>query len=341
MVHSFEAETAAESVKRSPGPLPEWVFPAGVDLEMTMAGLKGLLSVLLIILVLFFLTGFDFSKHSIPIEEILSGGPPKDGIPAILRPKFVEANKADFLKGEDRVLALFLNGEAKAYPIKILNWHEIVNDTIGGKPVLITYCPLCGTGMAFDPLIKGRHYTFGVSGLLYNSDVLMYDHQTESLWSQIKQEAVTGKLTGTRLTLLSLIHTTWDAWKKEYPESLVLSTDTGFRREYSHDPYESYTKTSSLMFPVGDVDGRLPPKALVLGIEHDGITKAYPFSELESGPGSFNDSIGSKQIKIQYDSSSGSARIKDKNGNDLPSVVAYWFAWRAFHPDTELYKSAK
>ncbi len=287
---------------------------------------------------LVFLMGFDFSKHSIPLDEILSGGPEKDGIPAILKPKFMPADRADFLKNDDRVLAFESNGEAKAYPIKILNWHEIVNDAIGGRPILITYCPLCGTGMAFDPVIEGKHYTFGVSGLLYKSDVLMYDHQTESLWSQIQQEAVTGPLTGTRLRLLPLVHTTWQAWRAERPKTQVLSTDTGFRRDYTRDPYESYARSDRLMFPVGKGDDRLQPKAWVLGIELDGIARAYPFSELERGPEFFTDVIGSKRVVLSYDRPSRTARIQDQGGQDLPAVVAYWFAWAAFHPKTEVYR---
>ncbi len=299
------------------------------------------LYIILLVFLLPILTGFDLSRHSIPLEEILSGGPPKDGIPAILRPKFVDAEKASFLKDEDRLLGLIVNGEAKAYPIKILNWHEIVNDIVGGKQVLVTYCPLCGTGMVFDPAIDGKHYTFGVSGLLYKSDVLMYDHQTESLWSQIKQEAVAGKLTGARLTLVPMMHTTWEAWKREYPKTLVLSTDTGFKRNYTQDPYESYARSSQLMFSAGGTDGRFHPKAFVLGIVLNGMAKAYPFSELEQGPHSFDDTIGSRLIKVNYDPGSKTARIKDKNGNDIPSVVSYWFAWVVFYPKTEVYKSPR
>lgn len=285
-----------------------------------------------------FLSGFDFSLHNIPTAEILSGGPPKDGIPAILAPKFVPGNGADFILDEDRVLALVHKGEAKAYPIKIMNWHEIVNDTVGGKKVFVTYCPLCGTGMAFESIIKGKSYSFGVSGLLYKSDVLMYDHQTESLWSQIRQEAVTGTLTGTRLKLLPLVHTTWGAWKKEHPEGLVLSTDTGFPRNYRRDPYASYEKTDRLMFPVGKIDRRYSPKTWVLGIERNGLTMAYPFPVLADGPSSFTDRIGSEDIQISYDSSTRTARVRNLNGDELPAVVAYWFAWTAFHPETEVYK---
>lgn len=287
-----------------------------------------------------FLAGFDFSKHSIPTSEIRSGGPPKDGIPAILKPKFVTAKEARFIRDDDRVLALFQSGEAKVYPIKIMNWHEIVNDVIGGKPVFVTYCPLCGTGMAFDPFFKGRKHTFGVSGLLYKSDVLMYDHQTESLWSQIKQEAVTGELTGTRLKLLPLIHTTWGAWRREHPESLVLSTDTGYSRNYGRDPYASYEKTDRLMFPVGKIDRRYPPKSWVLGIERNGITRAYPFSELAGSPRTFSDMIGIEEVKITYEPASRTVRVENKAGEDIPTVVAYWFAWSAFHSETEIYTAS-
>lgn len=296
---------------------------------------------LLLLLTLPILSGFDFSKHSIPTSEILSGGPPKDGIPAILEPKFVPLNQVHFLKNDDRVLGLVINGEAKAYPIKILNWHEIVNDTVGGQKVFVSYCPLCGTGMAFDAKIKGKHHTFGVSGLLYKSDVLMYDHQTESLWSQISQKAVTGPQTGTRLKLLPLIHTSFGAWKKAHANSVVLSTDTGYRRDYRRDPYVSYGKNDRLMFPVGNIDSRYPTKTWVIGIEHEGITKAYPFPELSLGPASFKDHIGGKSIQISYDASSRTARIQNKAGEDLPSVVAYWFAWTAFHPETKVYQFAE
>ncbi|MGH7253469.1 MAG: DUF3179 domain-containing protein, partial [Nitrospiraceae bacterium] len=198
--------------------------------------------------------GFDLSKHSVPLDQIISGGPGKDGIPAILKPVFVPASKAVFLNDDDRVLGLSLAGEAKAYPIKILNWHEIVNDTIGGRPVAVTYCPLCGSGIAIVTEVQRRRYTFGVSGLLYQSDLLMYDHQTESLWSQIAMEAVTGPLIGTKLTPLFLEHTAWGEWKAIHPTTLVLSTQTGYARNYDVDPYFGYTQRADLMFSTNKVD---------------------------------------------------------------------------------------
>lgn len=300
--------------------------------------MKALIYTLVISCTALLLMGFNFSKHSIPTGKIVSGGPLKDGIPALLAPKFIPVAQATFLSDDDRILAIAQGGEAKAYPIKILNWHEIVNDSLSGRPVLITYCPLCGTGMAFDPVIDGKKLTFGVSGLLYQSDVLMYDHQTESLWSQIKQEAVTGDMMGHRLTLLPLRHTTWGIWKREHPNDLVLSTDTGYVRDYSRDPYASYAQSSLLMFPVEKLDGRLDPKSWVIGLEINGQTKAYPFSELEKLSEPLTDAIDSEQVTIHYDHASRTATITDRGGREMPSIVAYWFAWAAFHPKTALYQ---
>jgi len=144
-----------------------------------------------------------------PLGKLSQVAPPRDGIPAILNPVLIPAKDATFLRDEDRVLGIAQGKDVRAYPVKILNWHEVVNDTVAGKPVVITYCPLCGTGIGFDGLIEGRTYTFGVSGLLYQSDLLMYDHQTESLWSQIAMEAVTGSMAGQKLRHLFLEHTTW------------------------------------------------------------------------------------------------------------------------------------
>lgn len=287
-----------------------------------------------------FLSGFDFSKHSIPVEEIISGGPPKDGIPALVAPKFIPAAKATYLKEDDRVLALADGKEAKAYPIKILNWHEVVNDTINGRPVVISYCPLCGTGMAFESMINGKKLTFGVSGLLYNSDVLMYDHQTESLWSQIKQEAVTGYMTGARLQPIFLIHTTWAEWRKEHLDTQVLSTDTGYFRDYSRDPYEGYISSHRIWFPVGRRDERYGSKEWVLGVVINGSAKAYPFTELAKRLGEFTDTLNGRALRIHFDSQSQTAFITDDQGKPIPSVTGFWFAWYAFHPDTEVYKSS-
>ncbi|NKB81753.1 MAG: DUF3179 domain-containing protein [Nitrospirales bacterium] len=280
---------------------------------------------------------FDFSKHNVPLEHILSGGPSKDGIPAILNPAFVSASDAGFLDVQDRVLGVVEGDEAKAYPIKILNWHEIVNDRLGGKPVLVTYCPLCGSGIGFDPVVNGRLLTFGVSGLLYQSDMVMYDHQTESLWSQISMEAIAGSMTGTKLHHLFLEHTTWSEWQQRYPGTLVLSTKTGHHRDYDRDPYLGYAQRADLMVPLKQPDSRFHSKEWVLGLEVEGSFKAYPFSELEKVDSPLLDHIHGQPVRIHYQARAHSVSVTDQEGTPLPSVMAFWFAWSIFHPEMDVF----
>jgi len=176
------------------------------------------------------MNGFRLDDALIPVKEIKSGGPPRDGIPSLDYPEFVAAGDATYLKDRDRVLGISINGVARAYPIRILNYHEIVNDVIGGTAIVVTYCPLCGSGTAFDAALSGGNYEFGVSGLLYNSDVLMYDRQTGSLWSQLMTQAVTGPMKGTRLQQLPLSNSSWVEWVERHPDTRVLSNDTGYSR---------------------------------------------------------------------------------------------------------------
>jgi hypothetical protein len=301
-----------------------------------------LLRVILAGWALLFFTGFDYSRHSIPVNEIFSGGPAKDGIPSIDEPRFIAATKAwDYLQDADRVLGLVRNGQAKAYPIKILNWHEIVNDEIGGRAVVVTFCPLCGTGMVFDATVKGQSLSFGVSGLLYQSDMLLYDRKTESLWSQIKTQAVTGPMTGTRLKLLSSMQTTWGRWKKKYPQTLVLSQKTGYQRDYDRDPYAGYTASQQLMFGVNNRNRDFHPKESVIGVDLDGTAKAYPFSELAKAKQPVHDKLNGVPIKVIFDEKSQTAVVQDDQGNEIPSVVGFWFAWFTFHPDTEIFSESQ
>jgi hypothetical protein len=283
--------------------------------------------------------GFDLSNSSIPAQEIHSGGPPRDGIPSIDRPQFVAASEANFIGDKDRVIGVFHSGVAKAYPIKILDWHEIVNDHIASLPVVVTYCPLCGTGIVFRGDDYGR---FGVSGLLYNSDVLLYDRETESLWSQIMAEAISGSQLGARLTPLPASHTTWRDWLSRYPDTLVLSTDTGFRRDYKSSPYLDYAKSSQLMFDVEFRNSTFRNKELVLGVSVEGTHKAYPFKALKNhGQKNFIDQIGTRQVTISWSESEETATVFNQNGEEIPSLIAYWFAWYAFHPDTDIFDPGK
>ena len=243
------------------------------------------------------------------------------------------------LRDDDRVLGIVLGGAARAYPVRILNWHEIVNDRIEGRPVAITYCPLCGTGMAFDARVAGRDAVFGVSGLLYNSDVLLYDRGSESLWSQLMAQAVTGPMKGTRLQPLPLSHTSWADWRARHPRSEVLSTDTGFVRDYTRNPYDGYEQVQALMFEVEHRDDRFAAKEWVLGLKLGGDARAYPFSVLAQrvdAQGRLRDRVGGRDIEIRYDRTHRSAEAFDAAGQPLPGVMAYWFAWVAFNPRTSV-----
>jgi len=175
------------------------------------------------------LNGFDLSAALVPPAAIEAGGPPRDGIPAIDQPRFVDAGRAR-LADADRILGIARNGIARAYPVRILNWHEIVNDRLGDEPIAVTYCPLCGTGIAFDARVGEQVARFGVSGLLFNSDVLLYDQRTESLWSQIMAKAIAWPLKGTTLTSVPIAHASWAAWRTRHPRTEVLSTETGSTR---------------------------------------------------------------------------------------------------------------
>ena len=279
--------------------------------------------------------GFDLSNSLIPVEKILNGGPGRDGIPSIDRPRFVAATKADFMRDKDRVMGVNHQGVAKAYPIKILDWHEIVNDRIGNAQIVVTYCPLCGTGMVFHASQLGH---FGVSGLLYNSDVLLYDRKTKSLWSQIMAKAVSGRKRGEELQALPASHTTWRDWLSRYPDTLVLSQDTGFRRNYRQSPYLGYARTPKLMFDVEHRNGVHRNKELVLGVSLNGEYKAYAFNTLKGhGRPEFEDELGQELITVTWSQSEQTAAVLNKDGAEIPSVIAYWFAWYAFHPDTEVF----
>lgn len=183
----------------------------------------------------------DGVRHSIPLEEILSGGPPKDGIPPIDEPKFVSVSDAnDWLQDNEPGVAFSRGNTHRFYPYQILVWHEIVNDTVEGERVLVTYCPLCLTGFVFDPVVKGERVEFGTSGKLWQSNLVMYDRKTESLWPQVLGEAVVGEMTGTKLPTLPSDQILYGNWKKKFPNGEVLSRETGAIRFYGSNPYGDY-----------------------------------------------------------------------------------------------------
>ena len=252
-------------------------------------------------------------------------------------PTFVSSEETDF-EDEAQVLGVFYNGIAKAYPIGILNWHEIVNDKFEEDLVSVTYCPLCGSGMAYSGKLNGKSTTFGVSGLLYNSDVLLYDRRTNSLWSQILNKAVTGQMKGTTLRRISTQRTSLGAWKKLYPKTLILSTKTGYQRNYQRTPYAGYDQSNSLYFPVASKNELLHAKEWVLGVEFKRRFKAYPIAKLSEVAGrKLSDQIGDEKILLSWDETAENFEIKDSSGNEVIGIQLFWFAWYAFHPDTEVW----
>ncbi len=239
-------------------------------------------------------------KHTVPLDKIISGGPPPDGIPSIDDPKFAHAEEAEFMSGSDVVIGLEIEGEAKAYPLSILVWHEIVNDVVGGIPVAVTYCPLCYTSQVFERALGDRVVEFGTSGKLYNSNLVMYDRTTGTYWSQALGAAIKGELAGQRLGTVPFDVIRWDDWREVHPDTVVLTTETGHVRAYNVDPYGGYYTDYSIIFPVDDAgaaSGAMHPKEVILGFESGGTYKAYRQGDAEDS-GAINDVVGDLPVLI-------------------------------------------
>lgn len=269
----------------------------------------------------------DFSISSIDFGEILSGGPPKDGIPSIDNPEFISVREVDgWINPNEPVILVDLNNEAKAYPLQILVWHEIVNDNVGGIPVIVTFCPLCNTAIAFSRTVDGKIYDFGTTGRLRFSNLIMYDRQTETWWQQAEGKAIIGTLTGTQLEFLPSAIISWDDFKKNYPDGLVLSKQTGFIRSYGRNPYVGYDDVNNppFLYQGPETPGRLPPVARVLAIEIGTETVAYPY-ELLSQEFAVNDIVAGEEIAVFW--SPGTASALDAaliaDGNDVGTAVSY------------------
>jgi hypothetical protein len=257
----------------------------------------------------------DFSKHSVPLSEFQSGGPPRDAIPPIDNPRYVSQSEADsWLAPEEPVIAVALEQDdgsvvARAYPLQILLWHEIVNDTLGETPVAVTFCPLCYTAVAYDRRLEpgGTVYDFGTTGNLRHSDLVMWDRQTESWWQQFSGDAIVGELTGAHLTFLPTQIVSWQAFKEAYPEGDVLSRETGFDRLYGTNPYPGYDDIDSRPFLFdGATDERLPPMERVVGVvlEDEGV--AYPYPVLQERR-VIEDQIGDEEIAVLWAPGTSSA----------------------------------
>src|SRR2546425_6931585 len=243
----------------------------------------------------------DFTKRSVPFNEVMSGGPSKDGIPAIDMPRFDAVADADkWLKPREPVILFGHAGEGRAYPLQILIWHEIANDTVAGLPVAVTFCPLCNTSIVFDRRLDGRVLAFGPTGKGRSSDLVMYDRQTESWWQQVTGEAIVGALTGRQLTFLPSQIVSWELFKQTYPSGKVLNRETGHRRSYGNNPYVGYDDINSSPFLYrGPKDGRLPPMERVVTISLNGEDVAYPFSVMEKVR-VINDTVGGRPVVVLF-----------------------------------------
>ena len=279
---------------------------------------------------------FNTAGLAIPREHILSGGPGKDGIPALTAPKFLRVKDATFLRDTDRMVMIDIAGDTRAYPLSILNWHEVVNDVVGQVPIAVVYCPLCDSVTVVDRRLADKTLEFGVSGLLLNSNVLFYDRTDQALWSQAGLVAISGPHVGQSLKHLPWRITTTAALRRDYSDAQVVGIDTGHQRDYMRNPYAAYFTDDRLMFPVVHEDKRLSPKTRVVGVRLGNTARAYPVDLIMSQPDrTLTDTLNNTRIVLAADPQGG-VRIVELP-EDVQVIHTFWFAWAAFHPTTELY----
>ena len=277
----------------------------------------------------------DFSKHSVPYSDILSGGPPKDGIPALKDPQFVSVSEADtWLRPTEPVILVQVGDEAKAYPIQILIWHEIANDTVGGEPLVVTFCPLCNTAIAFKRTVNpstssgqsGQVLDFGTTGRLRYSNLIMYDRQTETWWQQATGEAIAGEMTGTQLEFYPATIISWEDFKTAHPDGKMLSRETGFSRNYGHNPYVGYDDVNNppFLYQGPDTPDQLPPVARVLTVDLNGEAVAYPYEMLEE-IGVVNDMVGGQAVVVFWQAGTVSPldSATTASGRDVGAAVIF------------------
>jgi hypothetical protein len=266
------------------------------------------------------------------IETVFQGCSARDCIPAIDDPAFLKATEVEYLTDQDLVLAIDYLGEQRAYPTRFMDRHEIVNDWFGDEPVLITWCPLCGSGLAFERKLDGEAVEFGVSGLLHNNDLVMYDRRSESLWQQISGQAIAGPKKSQRLTGIPASMVYWPAWQTANPNGKVLAAPSA-DRDYSHRAYADYENSDRMLFPVSLMDARMKPKRVIYGIKIDEISIAIDADWL-AGEGGWQHSIEGKNLSVRFSQSQGATATL--NDQAVPIHHMFWFAWFSFNPDTAL-----
>jgi len=264
----------------------------------------------------------------------------KDSIPALTNPAYESGSSSlTWLKKEDKVIGVNFNGDVRAYPIKIMSWHEIINETIGAENVLISYSPLCASSVVFSRDLDGRTLDFGNTGALYESCSVMYDTQANNYWWQPSGQAIRGNQIDKLLAIMPSAVTTWGEWYEANPNTQVLSVNTGSSRDYLTDPYSDYYKIDTSAFPVSVKDERLATKDMVVGIEVNGKHKAYSVASAKGGV--IADEFEGQKIEVIGADNGETSQVYFINGDQrklAPQTSAFWFAWYAAHPETELYR---
>ena len=288
----------------------------------------------------------DFSRHSVDLGEIISGGPPKDGIPAIDKPAFAPASRIGELKPTEPVISIAIGGQARAYPLRILIWHEIVNDTVGGVPIAVTWCPLCNSSVVFDRRVGTRTLSFGTTGKLRHSDLVMYDRETESWWQQFLGESIVGELVGATLNMLPSRVESIERFRARFPEGQVLLAPSRGARAYGRNPYAGYDSASYPFLYRGRYDDPVPPLARVVAVEKQAwsLDLLMKRRRIEAGdlvltwePGQASP-LDSTKIAAGRDI--GNVVVQRRTDHGLEVVVydvSFAFAFRAFHPNAPIH----
>jgi hypothetical protein len=326
-------------------------------------------------------SGDIVSAWTIPIDEVIDGGPGKYGIPSIDNPVFLDASNLEvgvYMDDDDLVVGIVRGNVAKAYPHRILDWHEVVNDDVSGKKITISYCPLTGTAFGWESSVEGKFSEFGVSGLLYNANLILYDRESDSHWSQLKLECVNGEFIENKPKVVDVVETTWKLWKEMFPNTKILSDEQGFRRNYSNYPYGSYREDHDLiLFPVSRSDNSIPNKDRVHAIISNESAKIFEFNSFTGGKAIKSQFLSNDILVVgnqemiksyfidaqhsglifEYDFSSPEYYFKDNEGNkwnvlgvavegprkgevlrQTTSLMSYWFAIPPFFIGIDIYK---
>ena len=279
---------------------------------------------------------FTLTGLTVDAELIVDGGPGKDGIKSVDKPEFIGLNEAVWLTKETEVLGVKLREDARAYPVRMIEYHQVVNDVVDGKPLAVTYDPLAGAPRVWMRTVDGKTLRFGVSGLIYNHNFLLYDHETSSLWCQMLGRAISGPLAGKQLASVPVRQETAGTWVLRSPDSKFMKHPDPEHIHYSMSPYTAYWLQDKLIFPVAARDERYHAKELVLGVTAGSVTRAYLGSILTREGGRVDEKIGSRRIQVRYVSETGTFDWEVDDGVQVDE--SYWLAWKAFHPNTEIWK---